>query len=136
MTVVGAARSGIAAAELLARRGADVTLTEKRDAVPEAEPLRHLGVRLELGGHQTATLTDADLVVLSPGVPPELPEVELARGHGVPVIGELELASRWLSGRIVAITGTKGKSTTTALTGQILEAAGYRVTVAATSARR
>jgi UDP-N-acetylmuramoylalanine--D-glutamate ligase len=68
-------------------------------------------------------------VVLSPGVPPDLPVVQLARDRGVPVIGELELASRWLSGRVVAITGTKGKSTTTALTGQILEAAGYRVTV-------
>jgi UDP-N-acetylmuramoylalanine--D-glutamate ligase len=74
-------------------------------------------------------LTDADLVVLSPGVPPDLPVVQMARERGVPVIGELELASRWLSGRVVAITGTKGKSTTTALTGRILEASGYRVTV-------
>ena len=129
MTVVGAARSGIAAAELLARRRAQVTLTEMRPEVKEAEPLRRLGVRLELGGHRNETLTEADLVVLSPGVPPDLPPVQRARERGVPVIGELELASRWLSGRVVAITGTKGKSTTTALTGQILEAAGYRVTV-------
>ena len=129
MTVVGAARSGIAAAELLARRRAQVTLTEMRPEAAEAEPLRRLGVRLELGGHRGETLTEADLVVLSPGVPPDLPVVQRAREHGVPVIGELELASRWLSGRVVAITGTKGKSTTTALTGQILEAAGFRVTV-------
>lgn len=129
MTVVGAARSGIAAAELLARRRAQVTLTEMRPEAAEAEPLRQLGVRLELGGHRGETLTEADLVVLSPGVPPDLPVVQRAREHGVPVIGELELASRWLSGRVVAITGTKGKSTTTALTGQILEAAGFRVTV-------
>ena len=129
MTVVGAARSGIAAAELLARRRAQVTLTEMRPEAAEAEPLRQLGVRLELGGHRGETLTEADLVVLSPGVPPHLPVVQRAREHGVPVIGELELASRWLSGRVVAITGTKGKSTTTALTGQILEAAGFRVTV-------
>jgi len=129
VTVVGAARSGIAAAELLARRRAQVTLTEMRPEVKEAEPLRRLGVRLELGGHRNETLTEADLVVLSPGVPPDLPSVQRARERGVPVIGELELASRWLSGRVVAITGTKGKSTTTALTGQILEAAGYRVTV-------
>ena len=122
MTVVGAARSGIAAAELLARRRAQVTLTEMRPEVKEAEPLRRLGVRLELGGHRNETLTEADLVVLSPGVPPDLPPVQRARERGVPVIGELELASRWLSGRVVAITGTKGKSTTTALTGQILEA--------------
>ena len=129
MTVVGAARSGLAAAELLARRRADVTVTEMRHDVPEAEPLQRLGVRLELGGHRDETLAGADLVVLSPGVPPELPAVRNARERGVPVIGELELASRWLSGRVVAITGTKGKSTTTALTGRILEAAGYRVTV-------
>jgi UDP-N-acetylmuramoylalanine--D-glutamate ligase len=129
VTVVGAARSGIAAAELLARRRAQVTVTEMRPEVKEAEPLRRLGVRLELGGHRSETLTEADLVVLSPGVPPDLPPVQRARQRGVPVIGELELASRWLSGRVVAITGTKGKSTTTALTGQILEAAGYRVTV-------
>jgi UDP-N-acetylmuramoylalanine--D-glutamate ligase len=129
VTVVGAARSGIAAAELLARRRAQVTLTEMRPDVAEAEPLRRLGVQLELGGHRSDTLTDADLIVLSPGVPPDLPVIQKARERGVPVIGELELASRWLSGRVVAITGTKGKSTTTALTGRILEAAGYRVTV-------
>ena len=129
VTVVGAARSGIAAAELLARRRAQVTLTEIRPDVAEAEPLRRLGVQLELGGHRGETLTDADLIVLSPGVPPDLPVIQKARERGVPVIGELELASRWLSGRVVAITGTKGKSTTTALTGRILEAAGYRVTV-------
>ena len=127
VTVVGAARSGIAAAELLARRRAQVTLTEMRPDA-EAEPLRRLGVQLELGGHRSETLTDADLIVLSPGVPPDLPVIQKARERGVPVIGELELASRWLSGRVVAITGTKGKSTTTA-TGRILEAAGYRVTV-------
>jgi UDP-N-acetylmuramoylalanine--D-glutamate ligase len=129
VTVVGAARSGIAAAELLARRRARVTLTEMRPEAADAEPLRGLGVHLELGGHRNETFAEADLVVLSPGVPPDLPAIQRARERGVPVIGELELASRWLSGRVVAITGTKGKSTTTALTGQILEAAGYRVTV-------
>jgi UDP-N-acetylmuramoylalanine--D-glutamate ligase len=129
VTVAGAARSGIAAAELLARRGARVTLSEMRSEVPEAEPLVPLGIRLELGGHQTQTFTDADLVVLSPGVPPETPVVQAARDRGVPVIAEIELASRWLQGRVIAITGTKGKSTTTALTGRMLEAAGFKVTV-------
>jgi UDP-N-acetylmuramoylalanine--D-glutamate ligase len=129
VTVVGAARSGIAAAELLAQRGARVTVTDARGAVPDAEPLRTLGVALELGGHQRATLTDADLVVLSPGVAPDQPMVQAARDRGVPVIGEIELASRWLQGRVIAITGTKGKSTTTALTGRMLEAAGFAVTV-------
>jgi UDP-N-acetylmuramoylalanine--D-glutamate ligase len=129
VTVAGAARSGIAAAELLARRGARVTVSEMRRDVPEAEPLIPLGVRLELGGHQAETFTGADLVVLSPGVPPEIAVIQAARDRGVPIIAEIELASRWLQGRVIAITGTKGKSTTTALTGRMLEAAGFKVTV-------
>ncbi|HWF84307.1 MAG TPA: UDP-N-acetylmuramoyl-L-alanine--D-glutamate ligase [Vicinamibacterales bacterium] len=129
MTVVGAAKSGIAAAELLAQRGAHVTLSDARVAVPDAEPLRALDVHLELGGHQPATFTSADLVVLSPGVPPDQPAVQAARSAGVPVIAEIELAFRWLRGRVIAITGTKGKSTTTALTGRMLEASGFAVTV-------
>jgi UDP-N-acetylmuramoylalanine--D-glutamate ligase len=129
VTVVGAARSGIAAARLLVERGAQVTLSDARADVPEAQPLAGIGVALETGGHQPATFTSADLVVLSPGVPPEQPAVAAARAHGVPVIGEIELASRWLQGRIIAITGTKGKSTTTELTGRMLEASGFRVTV-------
>ena len=129
MTVMGAATSGIAAAELLAQRGARVTLSEARDTAPGAERLAGAGVTLELGGHQPQTFTDADLVVLSPGVPPEHGMVRAARSRGVPVIGEVELACRWLQGRVIAITGTKGKSTTTALTGRMLEAAGFRVLV-------
>jgi UDP-N-acetylmuramoylalanine--D-glutamate ligase len=129
VTVVGAARSGLAAARLLVERGARVTLSDVRTDVPEALPLRKLGVRLELGGHETETFAAADLLVLSPGVPPEQPAVEAARRRGVPVISEIELASRWLRGKVIAITGTKGKSTTTELTGRILEAAGFAVTV-------
>ena len=68
-------------------------------------------------------------MVLSPGVPPNQGVIEAARAKGVPVIAEIELASRWLQGRLIAITGTKGKSTTTALTGRMLEAAGFRVLV-------
>jgi UDP-N-acetylmuramoylalanine--D-glutamate ligase len=129
VTVAGAARSGLAAAELLVRRGARVTLSDLRSEAPEAGPLTRLGVQLELGGHQTQTFTEAELVVLSPGVPPETPAIQAARDRGVPVIAEIELASRWLQGRVIAITGTKGKSTTTALTGRMLEAAGLKVTV-------
>jgi UDP-N-acetylmuramoylalanine--D-glutamate ligase len=129
VTVVGAARSGIAAARLLVARGARVTLTDTRAAVPEAEPLRSVGVALELGGHDVETLLASDMVVLSPGVPPDQPAVDAARTRGVPVVAEIELASRWLQGRIIAVTGTKGKSTTTALTGRILETAGFTVTV-------
>ena len=129
VTVVGAARSGIAAAELLVRRGAVVTLTDMREQIEEADQLRAAGVALELGGHQPATFADADLIVLSPGVPSRQPLIESARRAGVPVIGELELAARWVRGRIVAITGTKGKSTTTTLTCRMLEAGGHRVLV-------
>jgi UDP-N-acetylmuramoylalanine--D-glutamate ligase len=129
VTVAGAARSGLAAAELLARRGAHVTLSDVRKEAPETESLKGYGVRLELGGHQTETFTNADLVVLSPGVPPEQRVIQAARDRGVPVIAEIELAYRWLQGRVIAITGTKGKSTTTALTGRILESAGFKVTV-------
>jgi UDP-N-acetylmuramoylalanine--D-glutamate ligase len=127
--VVGAARSGVAAALLLARRGARVTLTDRKPAVPESDTLTSAGVALELGTHRADSFTGADLIVLSPGVPMELPEVALARAAGVPVIGELELASRWVRGPVVAITGTKGKSTTTTLVGRMLEAAGKRVLV-------
>jgi len=129
VTVAGAARSGVAAAELLVRRGARVTLSDMRDSVDDEDRLRAGGVDLELGGHRPETFTGADLIVLSPGVSLRQPLVEAARRAGVPVIGELELASRWLRGRIVAITGTKGKSTTTTLAGRMLEAGGHRVLV-------
>jgi UDP-N-acetylmuramoylalanine--D-glutamate ligase len=129
VTVVGAARSGVAAAELLVRRGARVTLTEQADTVAEAQRLSAAGVALEAGGHRRDTLVDADLVVLSPGVPLDQPLVAEARTLGVPVIGEIELACRWLKGRVIAITGTKGKSTTTTLTGRMLDASGVRARV-------
>jgi UDP-N-acetylmuramoylalanine--D-glutamate ligase len=129
VTVAGAARSGLAAAELLARRGARVTVSDASAQIAESDRLRSLGVTLELGGHTRETFTNTDLVVLSPGVPPEQEVVQAARERGIPVIAEIELASRWLQGRLIAITGTKGKSTTTALTGRMLEAAGFKVTV-------
>ena len=129
VAVVGAARSGVAAAQLLVRRGASVTLSDLRDEIPEADELQAAGVRLELGANSAPTLLRSDLVVLSPGVPADQGAVTAARAAGVQVIGELELASRWLRGRIIAISGTKGKSTTTTLTGRILEAGGHRVLV-------
>ena len=127
--VVGAARSGIAAAELLVRRGAEVTLADVKTAIDAAPALSALGVQLELGTNDAAAYERADLVVMSPGVPIDLPAVVRVRGRGVPVIGELELAFRWLRGRVVAVTGTKGKSTTTTLVGRMLKAAGQRVLV-------
>ena len=129
VVVAGAARSGIAAAELLVRRGATVTLSDVRSELEHARAIQAAGVALELGGHAAATFSGADLIVLSPGVPPNHPVIAAARAGGVPIIGELELASKWLLGRLVAITGTKGKSTTTTLTGRMLEADGHRVLV-------
>ena len=127
--VVGAARSGVAAATLLARRGAIVTLTDRKLEIADAADLEAAGVTLELGGHVASTFERAHLIVMSPGVPLELAELKAARALGIPIIGELELASRWVRGPIVAITGTKGKSTTTTLVGRMLEAAGRRVMV-------
>jgi UDP-N-acetylmuramoylalanine--D-glutamate ligase len=129
VVVVGAARSGIAAAELLARRGARVVLTETRSALEETARLREAGVALELVGHTPATFETADMVVVSPGVPTGQPVFETARQHGAEIIGELELASRWVKGPIVAITGTKGKSTTTTLLGRMFKESGRNVLV-------
>jgi len=129
VVVVGAARSGIAAAELAARRGARVTLTETRDTFDAADRLRAEGVELELGGHKAETLASADLIVTSPGVATEQRAFDAARSKGIETIGELEFAWRWLRGRVIAITGTKGKSTTTTLIGRMLIAAGRQVMV-------
>jgi UDP-N-acetylmuramoylalanine--D-glutamate ligase len=130
VVVVGGARSGVAAAELLAARGAHVTLTDLKATLPDEQRLAGLGIALELGAHQASTFDAADLVVLSPGVPLTQPILDRARGAGAEVIGEVELAFRWLRGRVIAITGTKGKSTTTTLVGRILAAAGLPVRVA------
>ena len=129
VAVVGAARSGVAAALLLAKRGARVTLTDMKPSITDRDRLRAAGVEVELGSPEAAAARQADVIVLSPGVPPELPAVADASRRGVLVMGELELASRWLRGRVVAITGTKGKSTTTTLVGRMLESAGRRVLV-------
>jgi UDP-N-acetylmuramoylalanine--D-glutamate ligase len=127
--VMGAARSGLAAADLLVRRGARVTLTDVKTAINSAESLVERGVTLELGGHSVETFLRADLIVVSPGVKLDLPVLASARDAGIPVMGELELASRWLRGRVIAVTGTKGKSTTTTLAGRMLEKSGFRVRV-------
>ncbi len=130
--VVGAARSGTAAARFLLARGARVTVSDRRPLkeLPQAGELaREPGVRLEWGGHTQKTFVEQDLVVVSPGVPADLAELQAARAAGVPVIGEVELASRFLQGRIIGITGSNGKTTTSALTGKILETAGFPVQV-------
>jgi UDP-N-acetylmuramoylalanine--D-glutamate ligase len=129
VVVVGAARSGVAAARLLAGKGASVVLTDLRPALEGREALEGVGVRVELGGHEPATLDAADLIVLSPGVSPWQPIFDAPRARGVEIVGELEIASRWFEGRVVAITGTKGKSTTTTLVGEMLRAGGVEALV-------
>lgn len=127
VTVVGAARSGLAAVDLLQSRGARVTLADMAAQLPSgvnADALRARGVRLELGPHTVDQFTRAHLIVVSPGVPLEQPAFEQARKAGIPIIGELELAARWIRGRVIAITGTKGKSTTTTLASRMLTEAG------------
>ena len=127
--VVGAGRSGLAAARLLVSRGAAVTLAEVNPgAIADERALQEAGIAVEAGPHRHELFTAADLIVLSPGVPPTDAAVQAAKARGVSVIGEVELASRWLSGRVVAITGTKGKSTTTSLTARMLQEGGFSAT--------
>jgi len=119
--IVGAGKSGLAAARFCASRAAQVTITDKRDEAHfssvMADPALR-GVAWELGGHREASFTGADLIVVSPGVP-SLPELFAARQRGVRVIGEIELAARFVQAPVVAVTGTNGKSTVTALCGEI-----------------
>ena len=128
VVVVGMAQTGVALARFCAARGARVTVTDAKTAeqLPAAiDALRATPVIWELGGHVLESFTGADLVVMSPGVP-TLPEMTAARAAGVPVIAENELAFLYLDPgvELVAITGTNGKSTTTALTGAVCAASG------------
>jgi len=124
--IVGLGRSGLASARVCAERGAHVVVSDKRDRAQLSATLAKLpaGVETELGGHVEASFLRADLIVLSPGVP-ELPELGAARVAGVQIVGEMELASWFIEGQIVAITGTNGKSTTTTLCGAIVRASGF-----------
>ncbi len=123
ITVVGLARSGVAAARLLAQAGARVVATDTKslDALgDEVRELNAAGVTLQVGAVHADAAREAELVVVSPGVPLDSPQVIPARVAGVPVVGELELAWRVMESETLAITGTNGKTTTTALTGALL----------------
>lgn len=131
--VVGLGKSGLAAALFLRHQGAQVTVSEIRSAdslAKEIPALLEEGIMVEAGGHGLLTFRRQDLIVVSPGVPLDTPELVQARNFGRPIIGELELAARFLKGKILAITGSNGKTTTTALAGEILKEAGYRTLVA------
>jgi UDP-N-acetylmuramoylalanine--D-glutamate ligase len=132
VTVVGLARSGVAACRLLQALGARVTGTDARsaDALPaEARALAADGVRLVVSGHPAAAFRSAQLVVVSPGVPADHPALAACRARGVPVLGEVELAFRTMTAEFIAITGTNGKTTTTALTGALVAESGRPVLV-------
>ncbi len=126
--VVGLARTGVSVARFLVGRGARVTVTDRKnqDALATfVAALDDCDVILELGVHNDATFAAADLIIVSPGVPLELAPLALARERGVPVISEIELASRFIQVPLVAITGTNGKTTTTTLTGAIFRSCGF-----------
>jgi UDP-N-acetylmuramoylalanine--D-glutamate ligase len=130
--VVGLARSGVAAARLLASRGALVTANDVKpeaQLINEARELRSLGVMLSLGAHPESLFANADLITLSPGVPTDVAPLDAARRAGVEIISEVELAGRFLRGRMIGITGSNGKTTTTTLVGELMRAAGAEVLV-------
>lgn len=130
ITIVGARRSGLAAARLLLRNGAHVFLTERGPIeTTHAEELRQAGVQVESDGHTDRALT-ADMLVVSPGVPTDSWIVRRAIEQGIPVYSELEAASWFCRAPILAVTGSNGKTTTTSLLGHILRTAGRRVHVA------
>jgi len=125
--VVGLGKSGLSAAMFLRAQGARVTVSDTRSAVAlekEIPALLEAGIMVESGGHGLLTFRRQDLIVVSPGVPMDTPEVKQVVAFGLPVIGELELASRYLQGQVVAITGSNGKTTTTTLVGKIFADAG------------
>jgi UDP-N-acetylmuramoylalanine--D-glutamate ligase len=134
ISVIGLARSGQAVAELLSRAGAEVYASDAHagHAVLRATlALEPLGVDVEHGGHDLVRIARSVLVVASPGVPPDAPPMRAARDAGIPIVGEMEIALQFLPGqRYIAVTGTNGKTTTTALVHRLLEGLGYR-TVAA-----
>ncbi|MGA1984921.1 MAG: UDP-N-acetylmuramoyl-L-alanine--D-glutamate ligase [Candidatus Sulfotelmatobacter sp.] len=126
--VVGLGKSGVASALFLKAHGARVTVSDTKSGDElrnEIPVLLDHGITVETGGHGDRTFRGQDLIVVSPGVPVDAPPLVQARAAGEAVIGEIELAARFLPGPIVAITGSNGKTTTTSLTGEIMTAAGF-----------
>lgn len=130
--VVGLGMTGVSTARFLKNQGAMVTVTDlaKEDELGDSvETVRKLGIKMELGNHQINTFENADLIVLSPGVPHTIPQIRKAKDKGIAVLGEVELASKFIRRPVIAITGTNGKTTTTTLLGEILKNSGLKVFV-------
>ena len=124
--VAGIGKSGLAAARFLKERGARVTISDSRPAtlIAELSGLLDEGIMVETGGHGLLTFRRSDLIVVSPGVPQDVPELKQVRALGMRILGELELGAQFLQGQVIAITGSNGKTTTTTLVGEILKASG------------
>jgi len=130
--VVGLGRSGVSSAIFLQEHGAKVIVSDsKAEAQLQSEvpALLDRGISIETGRHGERTFRDQDLIVVSPGVPSDQPQLQHARTLGIPVIGEVELAFRFLKGKVLAITGSNGKTTTTTLVGEILAGSGNKTLV-------
>ncbi|MBQ8682738.1 MAG: UDP-N-acetylmuramoyl-L-alanine--D-glutamate ligase [Selenomonadales bacterium] len=130
--VVGAGISGIAVAEILAGKGASVTLNDNKqeqDLLHDVTPARNAGVRIALGYQDNTLLDNIDLMVISPGVPPAIPLVREAEARQILVISEIEVAYQLCQAPIVAVTGTNGKTTTTTLLGELMKTANDDVVV-------
>jgi len=136
ITIIGAAKSGIAAAEFLLNAGARVILSDSKERNALEETIAtllasihngHAGaLTVESGAHREESFRNCDFVVVSPGVPLSLPIFNISRNAGIPVIGEIELAYRHLEGRIIGITGSNGKTTTTTLVAELLKGGGIK----------
>jgi len=125
--VVGLGKSGVASALFLQKQGARVSVSDAKSPEQlrqEIPVLLDAGVMVETGEHGERTFREQDLIVISPGVPFDMPQLARARARGVPIIGEVELAYRFLRGNIVAVTGSNGKTTTTTLAGAVIAASG------------
>jgi UDP-N-acetylmuramoylalanine--D-glutamate ligase len=130
--VVGLGKSGIASALFLQAQGACVTVSDAKPREQLGEQLSVLlnkGIVVETGKHGERTFRNQDLIVVSPGVPCDEAQLVRARADGIPIIGEVELAARFLQGEMVAITGSNGKTTTTSLTGEVIAAGGRKTLV-------
>ncbi len=128
--IVGLGVSGVAAASFLKKRGAVVTVTDMADEEERgayAKDIRKMGIPMEMGQHRMETFENADLIVISPGVPHLISPLQHAREKGVKIVGEIELASRFIKEPIAAVTGTNGKTTTTTLLGEMLNRSGLNV---------
>ncbi len=130
--IAGLGVSGAACARFLKKRDANVTVTDmasEKEIGLYASMMHGEGIKTELGCHKIETFENADLIILSPGVPHTIPQVKMAKEKKIPVWGEIELAFRFIAEPIIAVTGTNGKTTTTTLLGKMLKKSGFKVFV-------